>query len=89
MRGCFVLQEELAQGFALARDDAHVSLDLHVAAGPAFRLPEIVNLLEVLLLVLFSVRPRSVLRLLLAAGEGRTVLLVDPDVLAANVDVVA
>ena len=57
MRRYFVLQKELAQGFALARYDAHMSLYLHVAASPAFWFPEIVNLLEVLLLVLFSVQP--------------------------------
>ena len=66
-----VLQKELAQNLALASDDAHVGLDLDVATCSALGLPEIVDLLQILLLTLFSVGPRCMLRLVLTVGNRR------------------
>ena len=71
IRSSSVLQKELAQNLALARDDAHMSLDLDVATCSALGLPEIVDLLQILLLTLFSVGPRCMLRLVLTAGNWR------------------
>jgi len=48
-----------------------VRLDLDVATCSALGLPEIVDLLQILLLALFSVGPRGVLRLVLTVGDRR------------------